>query len=40
MFGHVLHYTADDVDRLTVRDFHALCRWLDRYVAEVKKGQA
>ncbi len=38
MFGHVLHYTAEDVDRLSVGDFRALCHWLDRYAEQMKKG--
>lgn len=38
MFGHVLHYTAADVDALSLRDFEHLCQWLDIYEAEMRKA--
>ena len=38
MFGHVLHYTAADVDALSLHDFEGLCRWLDSYEREMRKA--
>ena len=38
MFGHVLHYTAADVDALSLHDFRGLCEWLDRYDREMRKA--
>ncbi len=34
----MLHYTARDVEALTVGEFDLLCRWLDDYAKKVKEA--
>ena len=40
MFGHALHYTAADVDALSLHDFELLCQWLDLYEREIRRKAA